>query len=387
MRSIYSVFIALLTAWLFAGHAFAYDETQRDFLLGLYFKSQILRDQAVAEMRRIDSEISKIDAEIKKNDATIQNSQQIISLAGQRTDEKAKKAEVIAREALMKAQAAKSKNETTRKELELKRKEAELARIRADRSYATIKNMLSEGPWGLRDQAPIQGFVSGFTGRVEVKSANGKTYTLNDPESPAFLKAGDVIQTYDNGKATFHVLGGRGDASLGPNSKIVVGKASQEEEEVGLVKGKLYITVNKIDDYASTMKEKYEQYKEDLKTVTDPNNLEDMYRRAQKIFRIKKFQILNLHKVGCTYSYDFYEDRILKSWCRTVVVGIRGTKLSLENKEDGTGELVVLEGVVDVSTPDGRKVFSLEGGQKVTFTKEGISSPQKMENIEKWWEE
>lgn len=379
MKSICSVFIVLAMAWFFVGHASAYDQAQRDFLLGVYFKAQLLRDDVVAKEREIDSEISKIDAEIKKNEATIQNSQQIISLAGQRTDAKARKAEAIAREALMKAQAAKSTNETTRKELELKRNEAELAKIRTDRSLATIKNMLSEGPWDLRSEAPVRGFISGFSGRVDVNSANGKTYTLNDPESPTFLKAGDVIQTYDNSRVVFHVLDGRGDISLGSNSKLVVGEDTQQEEEIGLVKGKLYTVVNKADDYVRAIKEKYEQYKEDLKTVTDPNNLKDVYQYTKE-----RLNILELEDRTNCYCPIFLKDH--KGSCVRAVFGVRGTKLSIENKDDGSGELAVFEGVVDISTPDGKSKFSVKEGEKVTFTKEGISSPQKIENIDKWWE-
>lgn len=92
----------------YADFASAEKKQDNDFLLGVLFEAQGLREKAMAE-------IKKLDLEIMKNEQTMQQSQNIIRLAQQRDDAKARQAEVIARKGLTDAQDAKKKNEDVKK--------------------------------------------------------------------------------------------------------------------------------------------------------------------------------------------------------------------------------------------------------------------------------
>ncbi|MBC7363941.1 MAG: hypothetical protein H5U07_05280 [Candidatus Aminicenantes bacterium] len=327
--------------------AFAYDGPQYsgNFLLSVYFKAVELRDQAIME-------IKKIDIEIKKNEEVIQRAEQIISLAQQKGNTKA---EMIAREALIKAQEAKRKNEETKKQWELNK-------IRADRSYATIQNILSQR---YDSQQQIKGFVTNYTGNIYIIKADGKRVT---PEN-GFLEPGDKVWTGD-GTAEMQVLDGRATAKIGPYSEFEMKKDSPEEQAVELLRGKVYLAVDKIDDFAKKMKEKIEQYKEDLQTVKDINEEDIKYLRNQfTLFMKLKSQ------EGC-----------LNNRCPTAVCGIRGTKLTSEIKGDNAMEITVLEGVVDISIPELNQSISLTEGNRVIITKDGIVEQEKVENPERWWE-
>jgi len=218
--------LLLLIILSYTGVAFAqYDS---NFLLSVLFKVQELRDKAITEIR-------KIDMEIKKNEETVRKSQQIITLASQRTNANARKAEKIARDALMKAQEAKRTNEETRKQWEFQK-------IRADKSYATIQNMLSQ-KYDSKQQ--IKGFMTNYRGNVYILKANGeKTYPDN-----GFLEPGDKVWT-GNGTAEIQMLDGRANAKLGPYSEFEMQKDTAQEQVAELLKGKVYMAVDKIDDYA-----------------------------------------------------------------------------------------------------------------------------------------
>ena len=65
---------------------------------------------------------------------------------------------------------------------------------------------------------------------------------------------------------------------------------------------------------------------------------------------------------------------------------MRGTKFTVELKNGETTELMVLEGAIEASDLKGEKRVLVEEGFKVIMTKDGISEPQKITEIEKWWE-
>jgi len=335
--------LPILAILFFTANAFAHDEPQysNNFLLSLYFKAVELRDRAITEIR-------KIDMEIAKNNETIQKSEKIISLAQQKGNTKA---EMIARDALIKAQEAKRKNEEIRKEWELQK-------IRADRSYATIQNMLSQKN---DSKQQIKGFVASYTGNVYIIKANGERAT---PEN-GFLEPGDKVWTGD-GTAEMQMLDGRATAKIGPYSEFEMKKDTPEEQVVELIKGKVYMAVDKIDEYAKKMKEKSEKYKEEIQTIKELKEEDIKYLRNQ--FTI--FMKLKSEE-GETY---------------TAVGGVRGTKFTSEIKEDKAMEITVLEGAVNVNIPELNKGISLSEGTKVTITKDGTIKQEKAKNPETWWE-
>jgi len=338
--------LLILAILFFTGTAFAYDEPRysNNFLLSVYFKAVELRDKAISEIR-------KIDMEIAKNNETIQKSEKIISLAQQRSDAKAKQAEAIARDALIKAQEAKRKNEETRKHWELQK-------IRADRSYATIHNMLSQK---YNSKQQIKGFVGNYTGNVYIIKANGERVT---PEN-GFLEPGDKVWTGD-GTAEMQMLDGRATAKIGPYSEFAMKKDTPEEQVVELLKGKVYMAVDKMDGFAKKMKEMSEKYKEDLKTIKGIKEEDIKYLRNQFAIFIKLKS-----EEGCK--------------C-TAVLGVRGTKFSSEIKKDMSIETTIMEGIVDLNIPELGKSILLTENNRVIITKDGTIKQEKVENLERWWE-
>ena len=345
--------LLLLIILLFTGVAYAYDEPQynSNFLLSVLFKAQELRDKATMEIR-------KIDMEIKKNEEAIQKSEKIISLAQQKGNTKA---EMVARDALMKATEAKRKNEETKAGWELNK-------MRADRSYAAIQNMFSQN---LGSSKQIKGFMSNYTGNVYIIKANGEKASPDN----GFLDPGDKVWTGD-GTAEMQMLDGRATAKLGPYSEFVMKKDTPQEQVVELLKGKVYMAVDKIDEYAKKMNEKIDQYKEDLQTIKQLNK-EDI---ADLKKEIRKRQFLLEHR-ECHLGPDE------KIYCITAVCAVRGTKFTSEIKDNNTYEVIVLEGIVDVTIPEKDKTLSVDTGNKAIIGVDGDVKVEKIDQIEKWWEE
>lgn len=363
----YPVSLVAAMALLFSGFTIAYDEPKynSNFLVSLFFKAQTLRVQA-------EEEIRKLDIEIKNNEATIQKAKQIIDLASQRTDANAKQAATIAREALIKAQEAKKKNEESRRQWEQRK-------IQADRSYATILNMMNYG-----SNKQIKGFVTSYTGRVDIFKANG------DKETPeyGFLEPGDKIWTYDNSSAEIQMLDGRATVKIGPYSEFVMKEDTLQEQVVELLKGKVYMAVNKADDYVKEMKKNIEQYKKDIQTIKQWTNEQlDEYNKKinEEIYKYKKRLDLYLHSSPDCYSNEMKTKR--SDRCITAVCGVRGTKFASEVKENNSMEVTVLEGIVDITIPELGKTVSLTTGYKAIINKDGTIKQEKADNVERWWEE
>jgi len=93
------------------------DVQKSNWLLGVIFKLENMKDKAIED-------IKKYEVEIQKCDNTISKSENIIGLARQQGNARA---EGIAREALNKAQAAKTKNLELKRSAELNKKRAEVA--------------------------------------------------------------------------------------------------------------------------------------------------------------------------------------------------------------------------------------------------------------------
>lgn len=352
----YSVSLVAAMVLLFSGFAFAYDEPKYDsnFLLSVLFKAQKLREQAREEIR-------KLDIEVKRNEATIQNSKQIIDLASQRNDANAKQAATVAKEAMLKAKEAKRKNEESKKQWEL-------AKIRADRSYATILNIFNRG-----SDRQIKGFITDYRGRVDIFKANG------DKASPenGFIEPGDKVWTYGDSSAEIQMLDGRATARIGPYSEFVMKKDTPQEQVIELLKGKVYMAVDKADDYAKEMEENLEQYKNDIQTIKKWTSEQfDEY-----VKKIREYE----RKLSVSYPNCHVVDK--KTKCLTVAVAVRGTKFAGEVKENNSMEVTVLEGIVDITIPELGKTVSLTTGLKAIINKDGTIKQEKTDYVERWWEE
>ena len=106
--------LSALFLLIFYGISFAQDsEVQKsNWLLGVVFKLENMRDKAIADMQKYEGDIQKCDTTISKSD-------NIVRLAQQKGNVKAEK---IAREASLKAQEAKIKNKDRKNSAELNKK-------------------------------------------------------------------------------------------------------------------------------------------------------------------------------------------------------------------------------------------------------------------------
>ncbi len=359
-RKFYTTLIALLLIIGLSTPVYAQMPSQ--LWVNLYFKSVRLLGEA-------NENIKKLEAEIRENQNAISRAENIINLARQRTDAKAKEAERIAQEALMKAKEALRRNETSLAEWKLKR-------TRAQNALAAIQNMNRS-----TFDSKVKGFVSDHSGRVEILKANGNTEYL-DGNSSGLLESGDSIITYGNGTAQVQFLDGRANSTLAPDTQITIKKDEPAEQILGLLKGRIYTAVDKIDDFTKKMKEEYQRYREDLKTIGEYLKDEDLRKQTNRQLSIEIDICRPLKKKITALNVIVTEDCVITP---IAVAGIRGTKFVLENTEEGNGELYVIEGVVDVTTPDG-KTFIVSGGYKTTFREGRFSEAQRFGNIDKWWE-
>jgi len=340
--------INTLAIILLVGSISAAQETRPDdaCLLGALFKAQDLRDRAAADLQ-------KIDREIQENDRVIKKAEEIIVLAGQRNN---KQAESVAREALLKAREARKKNEETRARLET-------AGTRSAAAYAAIKNRLASNR-GNGSNSRIQGLVAQYSGRVEIFKKNGEKSYL-DGNDPGFLESGDEMTTYGSSSAEVQTLDGRATVQLGESSKIKLEEDTPQGQVLRLVQGKIYSAVEKMDDFANMLQEKTKQFGSDFLTVANVSEKEyeavikSLRARAQKKFEVRT-----------------------PSWA----MAVRGTKFSVELKNGEATEITVFEGSVEAGDLKGEKRILVEEGFKVIVTKDGISGPQKITEIDKWWD-
>jgi len=344
------VFIVSLSCFPIA-HAQMTGTERSNWLLGVIFKLENMRDKAIADIQKYEGDIQKCENTISKSD-------NIVRLAQQKGNVKA---EIIAREASLKAQEAKIKNKEQKNSAELNKKKAEFA-------LATVKNELSNA---LSQPQKIKSVITNYSGRVEIQKENGETFDFGKNQ-PVFLEKGDFIMTYGNSSAELQFLEGRGSLKVGEYSRVKMEEDDAGTQVMNMIQGKVNISVEKLENYQKMMEEKIKAYKEDLKTVKDATkqeklNVYENYLEGLKLRVKKKFEVHT----------------------NTTVMTVRGTQfLVYEDEKTGT-EMIVLEGSVEMRGTKGEKIIIVNAGYKGTVTKDGIlSDPDKIDiaNLERWWE-
>lgn len=348
--------LSALFLLIFYGISFAQDADvqKNNWLLGVIFKLENMRDKAIAD-------IQKYEGEIQKCDTTISKSENIIRLAQQKGNVRA---ETIAREASNKAQEAKIKN------IELKNS-AELNKKRAESALATVKNELSNA---LSQPQKIKSVITNYSGRVSIQKENGEIIDFGKNQT-SLLEKGDAIVTYGNSSAELQFLEGRGSLKVGEYSRVKMEADDAGTEVMNMIQGKVNISVEKLENYQKMMEEKIRAYKEDLKTVKDE--------AKQKIVDEYESVLISIKKASVRFAKKF-EVRT-----NTAVVADRGTQfLVYEDEKKGT-EVVVLEGGVELKSKKENRTVLVNEGYRAAVAKDGkLSEPEKIDlsKIERWWE-
>ncbi len=308
------------------------------FLPGFLFKMLDLIDKTAARLQ-------KVNQDIRENDRTIGKAEDIITVARQRNN---KQAESVTQDTLRNAREARKRNEKTRAALES-------TRSRVAASYAAIRKMLASGQ-GKEPGSRVRGMVSDYSGKVQVSRKSGESFDLNN-EDPGFLEPGDRIMTGGSSGAVIQTFGGRGTVQLAEYSELKLPEDTPEKQVLELVRGKIYSTVDKAADFEKMLQGKMKEYGKDL---------------------------LSFPQKGWTGL----ENRINKLEVRTPGGGyaIRGTKFTVEIRSEETTELTVLEGTVEASDLTGGNPVLVEEGFRIIMTKREFSEPQKIADVEKWWE-
>lgn len=325
------------------GISFAQDSDvqKNSWLHGVIVKLETMKDNSEADILKCEREIQKSESIIKKSKYIITQAQK----------EGNAQAERIARQALTTAQEAKRKHEKNKKIAELRKRKAEIA-------IANILNLVRKEP-----SLEIKSVVTSYSGNVLILKKNSETIPLEDKGS-GYLEVGDEIWTLDNSSVELQFLDGRGVIRLGEYSKIKMDEG-EGMQILNMLKGKVHIAVEKMDEYLKMLNEKFKEYKEKISTI--PEDIENYLRRMNAKM-----------------------ERKCKVRTPTAVIGPRGTEfLVFEDEKTGT-ELIVLEGSVELKGTKGEKSIIINAGYRGTATKDGrLSDPGKIDlsKIERWWEE
>jgi len=344
--------LSVLFLLIFYGISFAQDaDVQKSsWLLGVIFKLENMRDKAIAD-------IQKYEGEIQKCENTISKSENIVRLAQQKGNVKA---EIIAREASIKAQEARIKNRDRKNSTELNKKRAEIA-------LAYVKNVFSDA---LSHPQIIKSVITNYSGRVSIQKKNGEHFTFEKNQT-GLLEKGDEIATYENGSAELQFLDGRGTINVGEYSRVKMEEDDAGTQVMNMIRGKVNISVEKLENYQKMMEEKIKAYNEDLKTVKDETK--------QKI--VDKYE--SIKKAFANYTRKF-EVRTSGAICV-----VRGTQLLVYEDEKKGTEVVVLEGRVDLKSKNKNRTVVVNEGYRAVVAKDGkLSEPEKIDisNLERWWE-
>jgi ferric-dicitrate binding protein FerR (iron transport regulator) len=314
----------------------------------------------LAKKRRMEriliENIQKYDPWIQKCDETIASSTSIIFKAQKAGNINA---EAIARQALDKAQKAKKSY------LEQKQKyERQLRQVK--KTVEDISGSLMNG----FVPADMRGVVSKSSGEVSLLRANsGPKATSLTSFNVGFLAPGDEFQTGNGGKAEVQILSGRGAITMGGNSKLKVEEDNGDAEVVRTLEGKFHFVVDKAEKFQADLETDMAALKDILAQIS----VDSKYTYERLITEIKakvqkKLEVKN--RGGFTSS-------------------IRSTEFVVNEKQDGSCELVVIDGKVEVTEPDGKKSVMVETGHAVLISSEGkLSGVRQLDTtaIIKWWE-
>ncbi len=322
-----------------------YSDQKNILLLGTILKLEKNITKSAENIQRYENAILKCER-------TITASEKIIGLAQEKGNLEAGK---VAKDALLKSSEAKEKNIKLLNSAKLKKKQSEII-------LASVKNKTSVNS---KNAPVIDAIALNYYGDITVLKNNGEQLKLSDTQN-SLLENGDVIITSQNSKVELQFLEGRGNINIGENTKL---KFNNEDstDVIDVIKGKVKLAVQKIDEYEKELMKKYEDYKNDSLSVDEYMNKLFGHIRAKTKKFAKKFEV----RTG------------------TGTCSIRGTEL-LVYKDDKSTEIIVLEGIVEMKSANGSNAILINAGQKGIIKDEGnISEPTKIDvtKLGKWWED
>ena len=365
--SIVTTLVVMFIACTGSAHAQMTDIQGKTRLLGMIFNLENLEERATTDIQRYESRI-------KKCGDTIRKCQNIITLAQEKGHTQAEK---VAGDALAKAMNAKRINTDLKHAAELRKKRAGIAK-------ATVSKLLKTD---VSARPEIKSLITDYSGDVYVWSEKqGKTIKLGE-DSVFCLKPGEVIWTTGNSSVEMQFLDGRGAVRIGEHTRLSIEENESGSQAINMIKGKIHIAVNKLDEYRKMFEEKLKSYKE----LKNPSTVKDVLMQEIAEEYEKKKDRIEKVKSGKYDSYGFLGPLGSAPLIRTptAAIAIRGTKFLVSEDETKGTEIIVLEGGVDVKATKEEESIPVNTGYKMRVTKDGvISKPEMIDPVkmERWWE-
>jgi hypothetical protein len=328
---------ALALAVLLAGHPALGARPVRsdeDLLAVALLKTQLQKERVAAEREAAEKEL-------QANSRTITEAEERMAIARETFDKQAALDPGIE---LRKARAARRDIKNTLARLES-------ARASAESTLAAVRAVLISRESREPDR-PILGIVFPPAQDVVLVRSDGKKAALKK-DKPGFIESGDSLSARGAGGAGMIFLDGRGALQWEGECELRIEAAGPQEQALRLVRGKVQVAVESLKDLRGQLQDRAQGPEDDLSLA------------------LKRYQDLDEPAFARLFGKD------LRLEVPQAVCAIRGTRLTVEVKADGTTDIQVLEGSVEVSDPGGRQRVVVEEGFKVTVTKQGISAPQK----------
>ena len=350
-------------------HAETTTVEKRYRLLGVIFKLEKMRDDALAD-------IQMYDAAIQKADDIISRSENIMSLARKKGHAVAER---MARDALTKARESRQKNQELKRMAETRKKRAE---VTINRVYGLLAGQSST------EKSEISSVVTGYFGTVRVYSKKrDRIVRLGEGDDAAYLEPGDTIWTADNSSVEMRFLDGRGTVRIGERSRLRVEEDGSGSQILNVIKGKIHTAVVKLDEYRKMFEEKLRSYKEMENPATAKDVLiqeiaTEYYKKKDRWKKVESGEYQPMGFLGPLGSAPLIRTP-------TVAVAVRGTEFIVFEQEGAGTEIIVLEGTVEVRAIKKEGSVSVTSGYAVRVAKEGaISKPEKIDlfKIDRWWE-
>jgi hypothetical protein len=305
------------------------------FLVVVLLKAQVQRDQAGADLEAVEMEL-------QTNKRMIQDAEERLAIA---IETRNRQAGLVPASDLRSARAARRKILRTRTLLEQ-------TRARAEDTYAVVRKMLVSGERPEPDSR-ILGMVSSHSGSTVILKKDGRKVVL-EGEKPGFIEPGDEVSTNGAGRAEVQALDGRGLIQLDGRSRLRIEEDTPQKQALRLIQGRIYSVVDRPEDLERKIRDRIEGPDDDLTALL--RRYQGLAGPESAQSREKNLQI-----------------RLPEALC-----SVTGARFSIEVKNEGTTEIIAIEGAVDVSDLRGEKHVLVEEGYRVTVTKNGISEPLKI---------
>ena len=308
-----------------------YPQTVNPGIVGMLARQRNLERYWRAEIQKTDQEIQKCDKNI-----TLANTIILKAMMRKRIE-----AEAVARQNLLKAEQLK-RSRLGEKLL------AEEQLLQASDVAKNLSGALMKGS----ATANVRGVVSQSSGVASLSRSNSNsTATMLTGSLVGLLEPGDEILTGNGGKAVLQILSGRGSIAMAGNSKLKVEKDHGDAEVVKTIEGKFHFFVDKVEKFEIAMEKDISTIKENLAQTAD-----DSMAASGRFFNGIKTKIQKKLEVNSRVS---------------VVLADRGTEFIVNEKQDGSCELLVIDGKVAATEPNEGKSIVVETGQSISISPDG----------------